>query len=110
METKRFAIVKNEANGQRKFWVGPVKCWHVDTPNVEELLTEVYAKKELERLKVALPHVADDLVIFDVVAYKTDCSIYGKAFREFMIGKDRTEENLAAAREAGNRALSGKVQ
>ena len=103
METKNFAIAKT-VDGQRWYWTGPVKCWHVDTPEEYELLSISYARKELERLKVSLPQIADRLMIIDVIAYKAKCAVYGKAFREFMVGKDKTKENLAAARTVASAA------
>jgi hypothetical protein len=102
--TRRFGIKETNCTdhaGGTMFW--NFTAWRADHP--ERLMDATEAQRELDRLKASLPHSADRLAVFDVIAQRAYLARFGELRRAVLeaIGYDalpKGEAKAAAGRAA----------
>lgn len=97
MTNARYALATDKDSDAGLIWsTGGV--WKAGVPEVDRLMTGPEADAFAARQPGA--------VIVDVVVYRDMCKVWGEAFSAALAGVERsTEEQRAAAREAGRKAL-----
>jgi hypothetical protein len=99
----RYAIAKSDEDGTVWYWTDRRNVWNKN-PQERDLLNAEQVEREFERLRRSLGPRAV-LIVADIITKNERATIYGPAFRAAIAGKERTPENLAAAKLAGQEAV-----